>query len=178
MQVCTSKRNKKKKYREIEKKKIILRKKKRNRRDQRDLVNSKVEIYLNGHPQLLAAKFQERGRGKKEDDEREDIWWPQIGRKSGEASEQTSIKSRSMIFCTSVCILSLLYGCVSSCTLYMSVLHVAIWNERNKNCSHCRLYNELFNTSTSVTVTAMVSLRYLINVILAFDNIFRSKNLI
>lgn len=81
-------------------------------------------------------------------------------------------------FCTSVCILSLLYGCVSSCTLYMSVLHVAIWNERNKNCSHCRLYNELFNTSTSVTVTAMVSLRYLINVILAFDNIFRSKNLI
>lgn len=114
MQVCTSKRNKKKKYREIEKKKgyekkkIILRKKKRNRRDQRDLVNSKVEIYLNGHPQLLAAKFQERGRGEKEDDEREDIWWPQIGRKSGEASEQTSIKSRSMIFSTFVCILSLL----------------------------------------------------------------------
>lgn len=78
-QVCTLKRNKKREYREIEKKKgyakkkIILRKKKRNGQDQRDLVNSKVEIYLNGHLQLLIAKFQKRGRGKKEDDEREDI---------------------------------------------------------------------------------------------------------
>ena len=65
---------------------------------------------------------------------------------------------------------------VCSYTLYMSVLHVAIWNERNKNCSHCRLYNELFNTPSSMKITAMVSLRYLINVILALDNIFRSKN--
>lgn len=78
-QVCTLKRNKKREYREIEKKKgyakkkIILRKKKRNGQDQRDLVNSKVEIYLNGHLQLLIAKFQKRGRGKKEDDEREDV---------------------------------------------------------------------------------------------------------
>lgn len=50
-----------------------IKKEKRNGQDQRDLVNSKVEIYLNGHLQLLTAKFQKRGRGEKEDDEREDV---------------------------------------------------------------------------------------------------------
>lgn len=137
-----------------------------------------MEIYLNGHLQLLIAKFQKRGRGEKEDDEREECMMTKLV----ESLEKLQNKHPSnpdpwplvylFVYCLSYTVIMCSY------TLYMSVLHVAIWNERNKNCSHCGLYNELFNTPSSVKVTAMVSLRYLINVILAFDNIFHSKNLI